>query len=324
MYLKNGFSFFIIGMNGRILSIDLHTHLIEKKTSPIKFWYRAIQNELNGIAITEHADCNPEKAFKLLNEIKPDNLLLIPGMEINTDKGHLLAYAFDEGIYGIKKLTKKNISLEEVIDSSKEDNFLLCFPHPYGFSYDSAGYVLGTRKLIKLLRKERIGIETYNGMIGYLSDFIYDSNWIRKPYNFFGFLEKNFIAKKTGVWRLGEKIKKSLDRRRRDVVNRCLKAIELGKEAKFITAGSDAHTEERIGAGIIKIRAYEGNVEDVLDQLKKKENIVWAGPLVREVSPGIYEKVVDPLKRKEIAQGIRYATKELVKKKISRSRRNKK
>ncbi|MBU1120584.1 hypothetical protein KJ660_01785 [Candidatus Micrarchaeota archaeon] len=308
-------------MDERILSIDLHTHLIEKKISPIKFWYSAIQNKLNGVAITEHADCKPEKAFRLLNEIKPENLLLIPGMEINTNKGHLLAYAFDEGIYEVKKLTKKNISLEEVIDSAKENSFLLSFSHPYGFSYDSAGYVLGTGKLIKLLRREAIGVEIYNGMIAYLSDFLYDSNWIRRPYNFFGFLEKNFIAKKTGVWRVGEKVKKSLDKRRMDVVNRCLKAIELGKEASFITAGSDAHTEERIGAGIIKLRIEGEGVEGVLENLKEKENLVWSGPLVKEISPGVYEKVVDPLRKKEIAQGIRYATKELVKKRIQRKKK---
>ena len=302
----------------KAVTVDMHTHLTEKKVNPKAYWKRVEEISLNAVAITEHADKKPFQAFKALEKIKPEGVLLIPGIEVNTDKGHLLAYSSNEQIYSVERLLEKYVPLEEAIALAKKENLILSFSHPWGYSYDSAAYFLGIENLERLIQKEGIGVETYNGMIGHLSNFLYKSGWVKRPFNFFSFLEKNVVSRKTGVWRIGKKMKEKLDKRRMDLINRCVLAVELGKKAEFITAGSDAHSADRVGTGIMKIGfgfeefGEEISNEILLKQLKQKQNILWSGPLIKEISPGVFEMSDKSLKRKEMASGIRYATKSII------------
>ncbi|MFH1255941.1 MAG: PHP-associated domain-containing protein [Candidatus Diapherotrites archaeon] len=297
-----------------ILTLDMHTHLNEKKTKPKAFWERVQEIGLSGVAITEHANFNPGLAFEKLEAERPEGIFLIPGMEINCASGHMLAFSSTPELYEIEALRGKNVSLEKLLEERDRHGFLLAVAHPWGLSYDSIGYAFGADAIEELVQENGLGVETYNGMIGHLSNFIYDSNWVRKPVNFFDFLEKNRVARKTGLARLGRGMKSRIDKRCFDVIHRCAKAVELGSVASFVTAGSDAHSAERIGSGILKIKTGRAvdSVEALLEEIRKKEQVIWAGPLVREIKKGVYEKIDDPLRRKEIIQGVGYAARKAI------------
>jgi len=310
--------------SSKVVSADLHTHLLEKKVNPIKWWYRVIELGLNAVAITEHSNLKPAKAFDLLNKIKPDNILLIPGMEVNTTAGHVLLYSEDERIYDLKGLNAKKVDFGNVLGLAQDNSLTMSFSHPFGFDYDSAGYVIGTGKLVKLLRKNDLGIESYTGMIGNLSNFLYESNWVKRPVRFFSYLEKNVVAKKTGLSRIAKKVHSRIEKQTFDIVMRCFKAVELGSEAKFITAGSDAHSADRIGTGMMKLKIKEGaelSNELFLSELKDKENILWAGPLIIETMPGVYKIVERSVKRKEALQGLKYVAKKIARPKLGLKKR---
>ncbi|MCX8158164.1 MAG: hypothetical protein N3D73_00690 [Candidatus Diapherotrites archaeon] len=307
-------------MENCILSIDMHTHLLEKKVKPKKYWERAKKIGLNAVAICEHSEMNPKKAYDVLKKEMIPETQLIPGMEVKTEKGHILAYSEDENIYSIKELGQKEINFEELFDVAKENNLILSIAHPWGFDYDSLGFYFDQEEIEELVKREFVGVEAYNGMIGYLGNFIYDSSWIKKPINFFDFLEKNKILSKIGMTKITGKITKTIDKQRLEVLKRNIKAIELSKLSKFVTAGSDAHTADRLGTGIMKVKFYESEItpKNILESILKKENVIWAGPLVREVDNGMYEKVYEPIKRKEILEGITYITKSIIKKQIGK------
>jgi len=294
----------------RILAMDLHSHLLEKKVKPKDYWGQAKKMGLDAIAITEHADKDPKKAYFEAAKAKPKEMLLIPGMEMNTEAGHVLIYADSARLYDFPELQEWGVKLQKVLEISKAENFMVSIAHPWGFSYDSASYHLGGSKLAWFVRKNDIGVEAYDGMIGTLSEFIQDSKWLRRTLRFFDKVDRNRVASKMRINRLTNKLKKKLEHKSTEVINRCFLAMDLAKDAKFITAGSDAHYANRIGEGILKIRAPEkaviGNAE-LLELIRNRENVVWAGPYVEESADGSLEKKTAPLKKKEIILGIKYA-----------------
>ncbi|PIN98419.1 MAG: hypothetical protein COT90_04435 [Candidatus Diapherotrites archaeon CG10_big_fil_rev_8_21_14_0_10_31_34] len=299
----------------KVITFDLHTHLNEKNILAFDYWKRVKEIGLDAVAITEHNFCDPKGAFDRLNKTKPEGILLIPGIEINSSVGHALVYGKDESLYNEVELLEDKADIERVLELVKEKGFYFSFAHPFGYEHDSVCFLAGEEKTKKLIKKYGCGVEIYNGMVSQLSNFLYDSQWITKPFNFVSFMEKNIVSRKIGLGKVGGKIKKSFDSKREDIVMRCIKAIELGNTAGFITAGSDSHSAERIGTGIMKLKLEEElTVETIFNGLKKKENIIWSGPLIKETEKGVFEKVDFKLKRMEIAQGIQYITQKAVKK----------
>ena len=300
----------------RTITVDLHTHLIEKRELPERYWKAVGRKKIDAVAITEHADKKPWKAYEMLLESKPKNAVLVPGMELNTSIGHVLAYGRDEGIYSLGALYDKGMPIEKLVSIAEKEKLLLSISHPWGLSYDSAAYILGEKKLQSLVGEGKLGVEVYNGMFGNVSGFFYRSNWIRKPFNFFDFLEKSRIARKTRLSVLGKKVKQKLDKKSRELIERCAKPITLGQSAAFITAGSDAHSATRVGSAVMKIRVSGRlNCAKVLDALQKKANVAWAGPYVRETESG-YVTEGSRLEKKEILQGIQYAAKRAIVKRM--------
>jgi len=292
------------------LTFDLHTHLFEKEIHPEVYWKWVKKKKIDVIAITEHIEEKPKMAFELLMEKKPSNIVLLPGVELNTSIGHVLAIGKDAGIYGIKEFMQKGLDMKRAIELAKEHNVLLSISHPWGFSYDSASYIIGEKKLEKIVEKGCIGVEAFNGMMGSVGNFVYGTNWVRKPLNFFDFLEKNRVARKTRLSKIGKKLRKKIDKKSREVIERCAKPIELGEKAAFITAGSDAHSASRIGSGIMKIESNEKKVDaaKALELIAKKQNVVWAGPFVEERADGSYKVVKESPNKMEVIAGFRYAT----------------
>jgi len=302
-------------------TIDLHTHLLEKDVGPEDYWKSVKKKGLDAVAITEHSYEKPAKAWEQLFEAKPKSKVLVPGMELATTIGHVVCYSEDERIYETKELLKKNLPMEKAIEIAKREGFLLSIAHPWGFSYDSAAYILGERKLYNLVEKKGIGIEAYNGLFGNVSSLFYSTSWVRKPMNFFDFLEKNRIARKTRLSKLATKGKQKLDAKGKELLERCSKPYELAEKARYATAGSDAHKAERIGNGIMKLNVRGKGPAAVLKAVQDKKNVKWIGPYVKETSNG-YKAEKVKVKRGEMLSGLKYAAKRAIIKKAKRKKKN--
>jgi len=304
-----------------LLTIDFHTHLLEKGVFAASYWKAVKSNKLNAVAITEHADESPEKAYRLLLEKKPKNVLLLPGLELNTSAGHVLAFAKNDDIYRIESLFKKNLPIKNAIKTAEAEELLLSIAHPWGLSYDSAAYLLGEKKLLALVEKEKIGVEAFNGMFGNVGSFFYATNWVKKPINFFDFLEKSRLGKKTRLSKLASKGKQKIDKKGRELLERCSKPYQLAAKAKFATAGSDAHKPSRIGTGITKLQVKDKSLQSVLEAVENKKNVKWLGPFVRETSKG-YAVDKTSIQKTELLSGLQYAAKRAIMKKVSRKKAN--
>lgn len=301
------------------ISVDFHTHLLEKKADPVEYWKAARAKKLDAVAITEHSQKNPEKAYNDLLQCKPSGIELIPGIELETEIGHVIALSKSRDIYLIDYFLKKRIPIKKAVSVAEKKGVLLSIAHPWGLSYDSAAYILGERKLRSLVEKEKIGVEAFNGMFGSISSFFYASSWIRKPMNFFDFLEKNRVAKKTKISRLAEKGNKKLDKKGREIIERCIKPFQLGQSACFVTAGSDAHKPDRIGTGMAKLSSKGCKAKDILEAVQEKKNIKWMGPGVKETQGGFRSEKIK-LQKMEILSGLKYAAKRTVLKKVGAAR----
>jgi len=303
-----------------ILTIDLHSHLLEKGVNPRNYWKAVKARKLDAVAITEHVNEKPEKAYSMLLEEKPRGIALIPGIEMNTEIGHVVGFGKTPEIYSQGKLFKKGISINKVLGIAESQGMLLSIAHPWGLSYDSAAYIMGEKKLFELVEKERIGVEAYNGMFGSVGSFFYASNWVKKPMNFFDFLEKSRLGRKTRLSKLGKKGKEKLDKKGREILERCQKPYELAERAAFATAGSDAHKPARIGTGIAKIEARGKGVEEILEAVQDKRKVKWLGPYVKETDKG-FEVDKTKIQKTEFISGIKYATKRAILKKVRRKKK---
>ncbi len=295
-----------------MLNLDLHTHLVEKKTNPKKFWFYAQQRNLQAVAITEHIEYDARKAYSLLLEKKPKNITLIPGLELNTEIGHIIALKTNPEIYDIEILFQKNLSLSNLKKIAKKENLLLSIAHPYGFDLDSAGYRISDKKLHSLLN-QNFGVEAFSGHLAIASKFIFNSAWFKKPVNFFSYLQKNRIAKTLHLSNTAKKLKQKFDSQAYGINERIEKTLALVEKTEFITAGSDAHSAERVGDIILKLNS-DNTTEKILRNLRKKKNIKWFGPNIQE-KDGMYRMDFKGPTKKEILQGSTYALKKYFNKK---------
>ncbi len=108
------------------MKLDAHIHTIyspdgnENPKDIIKYLKK---NGLSGMAVVDH---NTLKGAK--NAIKiAENFLVIPGMEIKTKKGHILAI-------GIEKEIERNDVIEEIIEEINEKGGIAVIAHPFRFS----------------------------------------------------------------------------------------------------------------------------------------------------------------------------------------------
>lgn len=297
----------------RIFTLDLHSHLHEKKIKPREWWNAAVTAKLDAIAITEHPEFNPKDAYDVLNSMKPDGIVLIPGAELDSAVGHVLVYGKTPEFYEISELFQEDIPLDRILEIGNQNNLLVSCSHPWGFDLDSIGFYYDLSDLEKLVRKKTFGIEAYNGLVGTAAMVATDSPWVLKTLGFFRAIEKSKIASKLKLDTLSRKLEKKLDHKAQEMVRRSANALELGRQAAFVTAGSDAHSADRVGTGVLKIKADVEQLtnENVLDLIRQKHNVIWSGPAFREIEPGVYEKVKIPVRKKELAQGVSYTLKRL-------------
>ncbi|MFQ6095579.1 MAG: CehA/McbA family metallohydrolase, partial [Candidatus Bathyarchaeia archaeon] len=103
------------------LKIDMHVHTnySDSKGTVEEVIKMAENNGLNGIAITDH---NTLEGAKVAMEMR-SNLIVIPGEEVETEKGDILAL-------GIKEAIPANLPIEEAIHRVHLQGGLVFIPHP--------------------------------------------------------------------------------------------------------------------------------------------------------------------------------------------------
>ncbi|MBS7656074.1 PHP domain-containing protein [Candidatus Bathyarchaeota archaeon] len=102
------------------LKIDLHVHTVNSKDGHISLKHlpKIISlKKLNGVAVTDHNH---------LTKIKFKEALIIPGVEVTTKEGHLIAL-------GVENLIKKGLNAIDAIEKIHEESGLAIAPHPYDF-----------------------------------------------------------------------------------------------------------------------------------------------------------------------------------------------
>lgn len=112
--------------------IDLHCHSrfsADGVSEPEEIIAMAKARGLNGVAITDHNTCECVDYFREKNLLKEsgepvDGFLIIPGQEITTAEGHLLAL-------GIVLPNLKGISAKEAVTMIHAKGGIAVAPHPY-------------------------------------------------------------------------------------------------------------------------------------------------------------------------------------------------
>ena len=141
------------------IKLDLHVHTIysgDSLISPeIALKYAKIK-KLDGFAITDH---DTLKAYKILKEKNHnDKLIIIPGMEIKTHIGEIIALFITEQIN-----FKNDNRFMNVVEKIRENNGLIIIPHPFDFLRDNS---LNIKYLNdNLIEKFIDGVEIINSRI---------------------------------------------------------------------------------------------------------------------------------------------------------------
>ena len=112
--------------------IDLHVHTTkgssDSNLSPHAMVEEARRLRISGICITEHN--SPWDRIEFENFSKKHDLLLIRGVEVDTDMGHVLVFGLDTYVSGIDRISE----LRKVVD--KNNGFMIT-AHPFRGIHDS-------------------------------------------------------------------------------------------------------------------------------------------------------------------------------------------
>ncbi len=117
----------------RSLTLDLHVHTNYSHDgcdSVDKIVDSAISKKLDGIAICDHDTMNGSYAAQKYVADNELGLIIIPGIEVTTSKGHLIVLGMGEGI-------ERGLSPEETIkiarekEKEKKGTVVIIAPHPF-------------------------------------------------------------------------------------------------------------------------------------------------------------------------------------------------
>ena len=125
------------------LNVQLHLHTIESKTQNIPAESvihpklaidTAKKNGIDVIAVTDHNTTRKISSVKDFAEKK--GIIIIKGIEIDTDSGHLIGFGVDEEI---EKKIKLGIDLLETADLIKDFGGEVYIPHPFDIRKKGVG-----------------------------------------------------------------------------------------------------------------------------------------------------------------------------------------
>lgn len=117
------------------IKADLHVHTIYSNDSvitPKALVYYAKKRGLNAVAVTDH-----NKIEGALNIAKKSDILIIPGIEVSSLKGHVVGLNINEGI-------PKSLSVEETVDRIHEAGGIAVACHPFALFKGSIGNNIST------------------------------------------------------------------------------------------------------------------------------------------------------------------------------------
>lgn len=121
------------------MRFDLHVHSCFSKDSNAdidSILICAKKNGLDGIAICDHDTIEGGLAcVKRAKEIGTD-LIVIPGVEVMSSKGHILVLGIEENI-------EPHLSPEKTIERARELGGVVIIPHPFKLSSHGIGFVEG-------------------------------------------------------------------------------------------------------------------------------------------------------------------------------------
>jgi predicted metal-dependent phosphoesterase TrpH len=131
------------------MRLDLHVHSQyspDSHSSIEAILKQAQEAGLDGIAITDH---NSVQSFFVASKLAEDlglDLIIVPGAEISTSEGHLIAL-------GTHNLLPSGLSAVETIEHAHDNGGIAVAPHPYAFF----------RQGIRNLQGKRLdAVETFN------------------------------------------------------------------------------------------------------------------------------------------------------------------
>ena len=126
------------------MKFDPHIHSIysgDARSKPRDIVKQALILGLDAIAISDHNSVEGSKiAIELSKNI--DNLLVIPSIEISSNKGHILGF-------GVENPIPRDLPPEETIERIHDESGVAIIPHPFS-SYRN-GLFFKHRKLMKKL-----------------------------------------------------------------------------------------------------------------------------------------------------------------------------
>jgi predicted metal-dependent phosphoesterase TrpH len=109
------------------MKLDLHVHTIFSKDSLIKpedAVKIALKKGLDGLAICDH---NTLKAYRILKKKRFKDIIIIPGVEIETHIGEVM------GLFIEEEIKTKNNNFFTIVNKIKDNNGLVVIPHPFDF-----------------------------------------------------------------------------------------------------------------------------------------------------------------------------------------------
>ena len=110
-----------------MLRMDLHLHTIFSGDSTIS--PKLIVDQLHshptikGLAVTDHNTLEGYFRVQKLAKVY-DDLVILPGIEISTEKGDII-------ILGVEEKVNHSTTLDSVVEFAKENDGVIIIPHPY-------------------------------------------------------------------------------------------------------------------------------------------------------------------------------------------------
>lgn len=121
------------------MRFDLHVHSCFSKDSNAdidSIIMHAKKNGLDGIAVCDHDTIEGGMAcVKRAKEIGTD-LLIIPGVEVTSSKGHILVIGIEENI-------EPYLSPKKTIEQARKLGGVVIIPHPFKLTSHGIGYISG-------------------------------------------------------------------------------------------------------------------------------------------------------------------------------------
>ena len=121
------------------MRFDLHVHSCYSKDSSAdidSIIMHAEKNGLDGIAVCDHDTIDGGIACAKRAKELGTNLIIIPGIEIMSSKGHILVLGINENI-------EPQLSPEKTIKRARELGGVVIIPHPFKLTSHGIGYVEG-------------------------------------------------------------------------------------------------------------------------------------------------------------------------------------